>query len=87
MAKQAIDSDVHLVGISSLAAGHRTLVPELIKRLAEVSPERKIGVICGGVIPEADWEALKAAGVLAIFGPGTSIPQAARKVIDLIGNE
>jgi methylmalonyl-CoA mutase len=84
VARQAIDSDVHLVGISSLAAGHRSLVPELIKKLAQLSPNRKIGVICGGVIPKSDWEALKAAGVLAIFGPGTLIPEAARKVIDLI---
>lgn len=55
-----------------------------MKSLKSLSPARRIGVICGGVIPEDDWPALKAAGVLAIFGPGTVIPEAARKVITLL---
>lgn len=84
VARQAIDSDVHLIGISSLAAGHRALVPELVAKLRELSPNHRIGIICGGVIPEADWPELKRHGVLAIFGPGTAIPEAARQVIDLI---
>lgn len=67
-----------------MAAGHRALVPELVAKLRELSPNRRIGIICGGVIPEADWPELKRHGVLAIFGPGTAIPQAARQVIDLI---
>ena len=87
MAQQAVDGDVHVVGISTLAAAHRTLIPRLISHLKAISPHRKIAVICGGVVPEQDIPALKEAGVLEVFGPGTAIPQAARKVIQLISNK
>lgn len=84
MAQQAVDGDVHVVGISTLAAAHRTLIPALITHLKILSPEREIAVICGGVIPETDVAALKEVGVLEVFGPGTVVPQAARRVIELI---
>ncbi len=82
-AQDAIDNDVHVVGISSQAAGHKTLAPKLI----EVLNERDAGdilVICGGVIPQQDYEFLYAAGVKAIFGPGTNIPAAAGDILKLI---
>jgi methylmalonyl-CoA mutase len=82
-AQDAIDNDVHVVGISSQAAGHRTLAPKLIAALREKGAE-DILVICGGVIPVQDHAELKAAGVKAIFGPGTQIPQAAAEVLRLI---
>ena len=82
-AQDAIDNDVHVIGISSQAAGHKTLAPRLI----EVLKERDAGdilVICGGVIPQQDYDFLKSAGVKAIFGPGTNIPSAAQEILDLI---
>jgi methylmalonyl-CoA mutase len=82
-AQDAIDNDVHVIGISSQAAGHKTLAPKLI----EVLRERGAGdilVICGGVIPQQDYDFLKGAGVKAIFGPGTNIPAAAKEILDLI---
>jgi methylmalonyl-CoA mutase len=82
-AQDAIDNDVHVIGISSQAAGHKTLAPKLI----EVLRDRGAGdilVICGGVIPQQDYDFLKAAGVKAIFGPGTNIPEAAKEILDLI---
>ena len=82
-AQDAIDNDVHVIGISSQAAGHKTLAPRLI----EVLKERDAGdilVICGGVIPQQDYDFLKSAGVKAIFGPGTNIPNAAQEILDLI---
>ncbi|TKD15457.1 methylmalonyl-CoA mutase [Rhodobacter capsulatus] len=82
-AQDAVDNDVHVVGISSLAAGHKTLAPKLIEALKEKGAE-DILVICGGVIPQQDYDFLKAAGVKAIFGPGTNIPAAAREILDLI---
>ena len=82
-AQDAIDNDVHVVGISSQAAGHKTLAPRLIEALKE-KEAGDIIVICGGVIPQQDYEYLKSAGVRAIFGPGTNIPDAARNVIALI---
>ena len=82
-AQDAIDNDVHVVGISSQAAGHRTLAPKLIAALREKGAG-DILVICGGVIPAQDYAELKAAGVKAIFGPGTNIPQAAAEVLRLI---
>jgi methylmalonyl-CoA mutase len=82
-AQDAIDNDVHVVGISSQAAGHKTLAPKLIEALrAEGAGE--IIVICGGVIPHQDYEFLQKAGVKAIFGPGTNIPSAARDILELI---
>jgi methylmalonyl-CoA mutase len=82
-AQDAIDNDVHVIGISSQAAGHKTLAPRLI----EILKERDAGdilVICGGVIPQQDYDFLKSAGVKAIFGPGTNIPNAAQEILDLI---
>ncbi|XP_060947368.1 methylmalonyl-CoA mutase, mitochondrial [Limanda limanda] len=83
VAQQAVDADVHCVGVSTLAAGHKTLVPELIKELRKLN-RPDILVICGGVIPPQDYEFLYQSGVSAIFGPGTRIPQAAVEVIDNI---
>ncbi|MEM7723057.1 MAG: methylmalonyl-CoA mutase [Pseudomonadota bacterium] len=82
-AQDAIDNDVHVIGISSQAAGHKTLAPKLIEAL-KAEGAGDIIVICGGVIPHQDYEFLKKAGVKAIFGPGTNIPSAARDILDLI---
>ena len=82
-ARHAIENDVHAIGISSLAAGHKTLVPQLIAALKEQGAGDLV-VICGGVIPPQDHDALLAAGVAAIFGPGTNIPVAAGEVLELI---
>ncbi|MFT4768167.1 MAG: methylmalonyl-CoA mutase [Glaciecola sp.] len=83
VARQAVENDVHCVGASSLAAGHKTLVPELIQELAKLGAS-EIVVIAGGVIPEQDYPALKDAGVSCIFGPGTAIPEAAREVLEAV---
>ncbi|KAJ3583058.1 hypothetical protein NHX12_034503 [Muraenolepis orangiensis] len=83
VAQQAVDADVHCVGVSTLAAGHKTLVPELIKELRLLN-RPDILVICGGVIPPQDYDFLYQSGVCCIFGPGTRIPQAAVEVIDSI---
>jgi methylmalonyl-CoA mutase len=83
VAKDAIESDVHVIGVSSQAAGHKTLVPMLIEALKKQKAD-DILVICGGVIPAQDYDFLTKAGVAAIFGPGTNIPDAARKVLKLI---
>ena len=82
-ARQAIENDVHIVGVSSQASGHKTLVPKMIESL-KAQGAGEIIVICGGVIPPKDYPALRAAGVAAIFGPGTNIPQAAEEVLDLV---
>ncbi|MFY9332595.1 MAG: methylmalonyl-CoA mutase [Porticoccaceae bacterium] len=82
-ARQAIENDVHIVGVSSQAAGHKTLVPKMIESL-KAQGAGEIIVICGGVIPPKDYPALRAVGVAAIFGPGTNIPQAAEEVLDLV---
>ncbi|MBX2856765.1 MAG: methylmalonyl-CoA mutase [Rhodobacteraceae bacterium] len=82
-AQDAIDNDVHVVGVSSQAAGHKTLAPALVQALKAADAE-DILVICGGVIPSQDYEFLKTSGVAAIFGPGTNIPDAARDVLRLI---
>ncbi|MCX7644328.1 MAG: methylmalonyl-CoA mutase [Rhodobacteraceae bacterium] len=82
-AQDAIDNDVHVVGISSQAAGHKTLAPRLIEALRAKGAD-DILVICGGVIPQQDYEFLRKAGVKAIFGPGTNIPEAAREILGLI---
>ena len=79
-AQDAIDNDVHVVGISSQAAGHKTLAPKLIEAL-KAEGAGDIIVICGGVIPHQDYEFLQKAGVKAIFGPGTNIPSAARDIL------
>lgn len=82
-AQDAVDNDVHVVGISSQAAGHKTLAPQLIAALKDNDAEDII-VICGGVIPQQDYEFLQKAGVKAIFGPGTNIPEAAQDILRLI---
>ena len=82
-AQDAIDNDVHVVGISSQAAGHKTLAPKLIAAL-QAQGAGDILVICGGVIPQQDYEFLQKAGVKAIFGPGTNIPSAAQDILALI---
>lgn len=85
-AQQAIENDVHVIGVSSQAAGHKTLVPQLIKSLKEQNVEDII-VICGGVIPPKDYDQLRADGVAAIFGPGTNIPDAAEDVLAIISEK
>ncbi|XP_010332290.1 methylmalonyl-CoA mutase, mitochondrial isoform X1 [Saimiri boliviensis] len=81
VAQQAVDADVHAVGVSTLAAGHKTLVPELIKELNSLG-RPDILVMCGGVIPPQDYEFLFEVGVSNVFGPGTRIPKAAVEVLD-----
>ena len=82
-AKQALESDVHVIGVSSQAAGHKTLVPELLKSLKKQG-NKDILVVCGGVIPPQDYKFLKDKGVAAVYGPGTNIPKAADDIIQLI---
>ncbi|MCL7407845.1 methylmalonyl-CoA mutase [Marivivens donghaensis] len=82
-AQDAIDNDVHVIGISSQAAGHKTLAPQLIEELKAADAEDII-VICGGVIPQQDYDYLYKAGVKAIFGPGTNIPKAAEDILQII---
>lgn len=82
-AKQAVENDVHVVGVSSLAAGHKTLVPQIVKALKDLGRE-DIMVIVGGVIPAQDYNALYEAGAAAIFGPGTPIALAAIKIMELL---
>ncbi len=82
VAREAVAAGVHVVGVSSLAAGHKTLVPELLAALEKEKAD--ILVVVGGVIPVMDYAFLKEAGVAAIFGPGTNIPEAARNVLNLV---
>jgi methylmalonyl-CoA mutase len=82
-AREAIENDVHVVGISSQAAGHKTLVPQLIEAL-HAQGAREIVVVVGGVIPAGDYEFLRAAGVGAVFGPGSNIPRAASEILSLV---
>jgi methylmalonyl-CoA mutase len=83
VARQAIENDVHVVGASSLAAGHKTLVPLLIEELKKQGAS-EIVVIAGGVIPKQDYDFLYNSGVKCIFGPGTPIPQCAREVLEAV---
>ena len=82
-AKQAVENDVHVLGISSLAGGHKTLIPQVISELKELGRE-DIMVIAGGVIPSQDYDFLYKAGVAAIFGPGTSVSVAAKKILEVL---
>jgi len=85
VAQQAVDSDVHVVGVSSLAAGHKTLVPALVRCLADMG-RPDVLIVCGGVIPPQDYQFLYDAGASAIFGPGTKLPVAALQVVKMIGD-
>ena len=85
-AKQAVENDVHVVGVSSLAAGHKTLVPQIIAELKKLGREDII-VIAGGVIPAQDYDVLYKAGAAAIFGPGTPIAYAAVKIIEILNQK
>ena len=82
-AQDAVDNDVHVIGISSQAAGHKTLAPQLVQALKDAGAEDII-VICGGVIPQQDYQYLYDNGVKAIFGPGTNIPDAAQDILEII---
>ncbi len=83
VARQAAENDVHIVGVSSLAAGHKTLVPQLIEELTKIG-RSDILVIAGGVIPAQDYQFLYDAGVKGIFGPGTVISIAAQKILQTL---
>merc|ERR1719318_67357 len=85
VAQQAVDSDVHCIGVSSLAAGHKTLVPALVKCLTDMG-RPDVLIVCGGVIPPQDYDFLYNAGASAIFGPGTKLPVAALQVVKMIGD-
>ena len=82
-AKQAVENDVHVLGVSSLAAGHKTLIPAVMEELKKLGRE-DIMVIAGGVIPAQDYQFLYDAGVVAIFGPGTSVAAAGRKIMEIL---
>ena len=83
VARQAIENDVHVCGISTLAGAHKTLVPELVQ-LLRAQGRGDMLVVAGGVIPPQDHAALHAAGVVEVFGPGTVIPDAAMRLLDLL---
>ncbi|TVQ67584.1 MAG: methylmalonyl-CoA mutase [Balneolaceae bacterium] len=84
-ARQAVENDVHMVGVSTLAGAHKTLIPQLMKEL-ELAGAADIAVVAGGVIPEKDARWLKENGLLEVFGPGTRIPEAARKVLHFLAS-
>ena len=84
--REAIENDVHVIGMSSQAAGHKTLVPQVIEGL-KAEGASDIIVVCGGVIPPQDYDELCAAGVAAIYGPGTNIVEAARDVLNKINDK
>ena len=81
--REAIENDVHVIGISSQAAGHKTLVPQVIEGLKQEGADDVI-VICGGVIPPQDYDEMLGFGVSAIYGPGSNILQSAREVLEVI---
>ena len=85
-AKQAVENDVHIVGVSSLAAGHKTLVPQIIEELKKLG-RPDILVIVGGVIPAQDYDFLYKAGAVAIFGPGSVISTCAIKILDILNQQ
>ena len=80
VARQAVDGDVHVIGVSSLAGGHLTLIPELRKELVEAERGDMV-IVVGGVVPHADHDALRAAGVVEVFGPGTVLSAAATRLL------
>jgi methylmalonyl-CoA mutase len=81
--RQAVENDVHVLGVSSLAAGHKTLVPEVIEELKRMG-RPDIMVIAGGVIPQQDYNYLFEAGVFGVYGPGTKISKAAQEILALL---
>jgi methylmalonyl-CoA mutase len=85
-AKQAVENDVHILGVSSLAAGHKTLVPQVIAELKKYGRE-DIMVVVGGVIPVQDYQFLFDTGALAVFGPGTKISEAAISILNILMDE
>ena len=85
-AKQAVENDVHILGVSSLAAGHKTLVPQVLEELKSLGRE-DIMVIVGGVIPSQDYQYLFDAGAVAVFGPGTKISEAAIQLLEILIDE
>ncbi|MDH5750151.1 MAG: methylmalonyl-CoA mutase family protein, partial [Rhodospirillales bacterium] len=85
-AQEALENDVHIIGVSTQAGGHKTLVPALIEELKKKGADDVI-VICGGVVPPKDYDGLKKAGVAAIYGPGTHIPSAAKEILDLLARQ
>src|SRR6185369_11433227 len=86
VARQAVENDVHVIGVSTQSGGHKTLVPQLVKALEQLGAADVV-VTVGGIIPSKDYGFLEQAGVKAIFGPGTQIPSAARKVLGLIADQ
>jgi len=82
-ARQAVENDAHILGVSSLAAGHKTLVPKVIAELEKLG-RGDIMVIAGGVIPKQDYDFLYGAGVFGVFGPGTKISKAAQEILELL---
>jgi methylmalonyl-CoA mutase len=82
-ARQAVENDVHVIGVSSQAAGHKTLVPQLVEELRRQGAG-DILVVCGGVIPPQDYDYLYKAGAAAIYGPGTNIPKAAAEILEIL---
>ena len=82
-ARQAAENDVHILGISSLAAGHKTLVPQTIEELGKLG-RGDILVVVGGVIPQQDYDFLKKAGAAAVFGPGTVVAKAAQELLEVL---
>jgi len=83
VARQAVENDVHVVGVSTQSGGHKTLVPQLVQELSRLGASDVI-VTVGGIIPPKDYRSLEQAGVKAIFGPGTHVPKAARRVLELV---
>jgi methylmalonyl-CoA mutase len=83
VARQAVENDVHVVGVSTQSGGHKTLVPQLVQELARLGAG-DIVVTVGGIVPAQDYAFLERAGVKAVFGPGTKIPKAARRVLQLV---
>jgi len=85
-AKQAVENDVHVLGVSSLAAGHKTLVPQVVEELKKLGRD-DIMVVCGGVIPAQDYQYLYDAGAMAIFGPGSSVAKAGKQILEILLGE
>ena len=85
-ARQAVENDVHVLGVSSLAAGHKTLIPAVIEELKKLGRE-DIAVIAGGVIPVNDYDFLYKAGVAAIFGPGSNVMRSAIEIMHILGEK